>query len=173
MRDTRACTQIAKVFGRLVPEFTGDNPVHSEVREYISTEVLKASITSLNDPYFVEMQRVFAQLIASILVSYNPRTATPGQILLSLPGMTQEKADRAISHLYRSSENRRQQRAVVLQLLEAYRGMTIDQQGKLPRLDHTKIKSEMQAKYTATNVDATVKKEGSPDLGGMAELFGP
>ena len=172
MRDTRACTQITKVFGGLVPDFKGSDAIQVEVREFISTEVLKASVTSLNDPYFVEMQRDFASLIANILLCYATLTHTPRQILLSLPGMTEEQIDRAIRHMQRSHDSRRVGRAAVLQMLEAYRGMTIDQQGKLPRQDHNKIKSEMQAKYTAAHVNIKEEKEPSPDLTGMAEMLG-
>ena len=172
MRDTRACSMIVKVLRGLVPEFAGETPIENDVREFISTEVLKACITSLNDSYFVELQKDFAQLIASILNIYSPRTQTPKQILLSLPGMTTEQVDRAIRHLYQAQSNPRQQRATVLHLLQGFRGVAVNEQGKLPKPDPKKMKSAMQKKYETKDMDTNKEKEGSPDLGGVADMFG-
>ena len=172
MRDTRACSLIAKVLRSIVPEFAGDGPVEPDVREFISTEVLKACITSLHDPYFVELQRDFAQLIASILISYTPRTERPKQILLSLPEMAPEKLSRAIRHLFRAQQNVRQQRAIVLELLEGFRGIAIHEQGKLPKPDTKKLRSALQEEYMTVDVQANDKREVSPDLGGVAAMFG-
>ena len=170
MRDTRACTLIAKVFRSLVPEFAGDTPIETDVREFISTEVLKACINSLNDTYFVDMQRDFAQLIATIFLTYASRTETPKNIVLSLPGMTEDQVQKAVRHLHRA-QLPRQERAVVLDWLQAYRGVTINEQGKLPRSDQRKIKSEMQQRYTETNMEVSKDKEKSPDLAGVADMF--
>jgi len=172
MRDTRACSMITKVLRSIVPEFAGEGPVEPEVREFISTEVLKACITSLHDPYFVELQKDFAQLIASILISYTSRTDTPKQILLSLPGILADKLDRSIRLLFKSQQNSRQQRAIVLELLEGFRGVAIHEQGKLPKLDTRKLRSTMQEKYMTVEVQANGKREKSPDLGGVADMFG-
>ena len=172
MRDTRACTMIARVFRGLVHEFAGDGPIERDAREFISTEVLKACINSLNDPYFVDMQKDFAQLIASIFLTYAQLTETPKQIILSLPGMTEEQADRAIRHVLQARQNSRQQRAIVLEWLEAYRGLTINEQGRLPRPDPKKLKSEFHQKYTATDMDITKTREKSPDLDGIADMLG-
>lgn len=171
MRDTRACTLITRVFRGLVPEFAGDDSIDTDVREFISTEVLKACITSLNDPYFVDMQKDFAQLIASVFTSYSSRTHTPKQVVLELPGMTEEAVDRAIRHMYRGQNNPRQQRATVLQWLAAYRGLTIDEQGKLPRPDPKKLKSELEKRYVTTDMEIHDRRGDSPDLGGVAEML--
>lgn len=172
MRDTRACSLIAKVLRSIVPEFAGDGLVKPDVREFISTEVLKACVTSLHDPYFAEMQKDFAQLIASILISYTPRTERPKQVLLSLPEMAPEKLDRAIRHLFRAHQNTRQQRAIVLDLLEGFRGVAIHEQGKLPKPDAKKLRTALQEKYMTVDMQANEKKELSPDLGGVAAMFG-
>ena len=172
MRDTRACSLIAKVLRSVVPEFAGDGPVESDVREFVSTEVLKACITSLHDSYFVELQKDFAQLIASILISYTPRTETPKQILLSLPQMAPERLSRAVRHLLRAQHNPRQQRAIVLDLLEGFRGVAIHEQGKIPKHDAKKLRSALQEKYMTVDVQANDKRDGSPDLGGLAAMFG-
>ena len=172
MRDTRACSMITRVLRSIVPEFVSEGPVESDVREFMSTEVLKTCITSLHDPYFVELQKEFAQLIASILISYTPRTDTPKRILLSLPEMPPEKLDRSTRHLLRAQNNSRQQRAIVLELLEGFRGVAIHEQGKLPQPDPKKLRSALQEQYMTVEVQANGKKETSPDLGGVADMFG-
>lgn len=173
MRDTRSCSLIARVLGSLVPEFETIGPIDTEVREFLSTEVLKACITSLHDSYFVDLQKDLAQLIASIIITYVPRTDTPRQILLSLPSMPAEKIDRAIKQLYKAHENTRQQRAIVLDLLESLRGVSISEQGRVAKPDPKKIRSAMQERYMAVDMQGDGKeKEPSPDLGGVAEMFG-
>lgn len=172
MRDTRACSLIAKVLRALVPEFSGESPVETDVREFISTEVLKACITSLNDPYFVDMQKDFAQLIAGIFVTYTPRTETPKQIVLSLPGMSTEKVDRAVRHLFKAQTNPRQQRAIILDLLKGFRGIAINEQGKIPLPDPRKKRSAIEQKYLTADMDTDENKETSPDLGGISDMFG-
>lgn len=171
MRDTRACSIITKVLRSIVPEFTEEGSVESDVREFISTEVLKACITSLHDSYFAELQKDFAQLIASILISYTPKTDTPRQLLLSLPNMSVEKLDRAIRHLFKAQQNTRQQRAIVLDLLEGFRGVAIHEQGKLPKPDPKKLRSAMQEKYMTVEVPVNTRDK-SPDLRGVADMFG-
>ena len=172
MRDTRSCSFITRVLRSLIPEFEGTNPIETDVREFISTEVLKACITSLHDPYFVDLQKDLAQLIASIVVAYNPRTETPKQILLSLPLMSADGVDRAIRHLARSHSNGRQQRAIVLDLLESLRGVSVSEQGKIAKPDPKKIRSAMQEKYMTVDVQTNGKKDESPDLAGIANMFG-
>ena len=172
MRDTRACSLITKVLRSIVPEFAGDGSVEADVREFVSTEVLKACVTSLHDPYFVELQKDFAQLIASILISYTSRTERPKEILLSLPGMDAERLSRAIRQLFKAQQNIRQQRAIVLTLLEGFRGVAIHEQGKLPKPDGKKLRSALLEKYMTVDVQANGKREASPDLGGVAAMFG-
>ena len=175
MRDTRACSLIAKVLQTIIGDFSGDSPLEADVREFISTEVLKACITSLNDPYFVEMQRDFAHLIASIFIIYSPRTDTPKTIVLSLPGMAADKVDRAMRHLSRAQPNPRQQRAIILELLQGFRGVAINEQGKLPKPDPARLRSAMQQKYMAADMEGMElkdkDKDEGPDLGGVAEMF--
>ena len=172
MRDTRSCSFITRVLRSLVPEFEGTDPIEIDVREFISTEVLKACITSLHDPYFVDLQRDLAQLIASIVIAYNPRSETPKQVLLSLPSMSPEEIDRAIRHLARAQSNSRQQRAIILDLLEGLRGVSVSEQGKIAKPDPKKIRSAMQEKYMTVDLQANGKKEESPDLSGIANMFG-
>ncbi|KAL8945106.1 MAG: hypothetical protein Q9211_000379 [Gyalolechia sp. 1 TL-2023] len=173
MRDTRSCSLITRVLRSLVPEFETIGPIDTEVREFISTEVLKACITSLHDSYFVDLQKDLAQLIASIIIIYVPRTDTPKQILLSLPSMAPEKIDRAIQKLYKAHENPRQQRAIVLDLLESLRGVSISEQGRIAKPDPKKVRSAIHERYMTVDVQVDGKeKEPSPDLGGVADMFG-
>ena len=171
MHDTRACGLITRVLRSIVPAFTEDSAMAADVREFISTEVLKACITSIHDPYFVDIQSDLAQLIASILSSYSAQTDTPRQIILSLPGMDTETVDSALVRLYKTSTHGRQQRAVVLKLLEGLRGISISEQGKLPRPESKKIRSAMEERYMTVDAQEPIHKEASPDLGGVADMF--
>ena len=173
MHDTRACSLIAKILRTIIGDFTGETSLEADVREFISTEVLKACITSLNDQYFVDMQRDFAQLIASILISYTPRSETPKQIVYSLPGIPNEKVDRAVRHLIRAQSDPRKQRAIVLDLLQGFKSVTIHEQGKMLKPDPHKLRSAMQQKYMTADMEGMeIKdKDDGPDLGGVAEMF--
>jgi exportin-5 len=171
MRDTRSCSFITRVLRSLVPEFGATTPVAIEVREFISTEVLKACITSLHDSYFVDMQKDLAQLIASIVATYSEQTNTPRDILLSLPSMTEVKVMRTILHLVKAPPNSRQQRALILDLLAGLRGVSISEQGKVPKPDTKKVRSAMQEKYMTLDVQADDRGGESPELEGLAKLF--
>ncbi len=171
MRDTRSCTLIIRVLRSIIPDFAGPSDVANEVREFISIEVLKACITSLHDPYFVDLQKDLASLIGSIIFTYLPRTQTPQQILLSLPSMTTEKVDRAVKEIYNAANNSRHQRALVLNLLEDLRSVSISEQGKIPKADPRKLRSEMQQKYMTADMDIEAKEPRSPDLEGIVDIF--
>ena len=172
MRDTRSCSYITRVLRSTIPHFAGPDDVAGEVREFMSTEVLKACITSVHDPYFVDLQKDLAQLIGTIILVYTPRTDTPQRVLLSLPSMNTEKVDGAIQQIYKAANNQRQQRALVLKLLEGLRGVSISEQGKVAVADPKKVRSSLQEKYMTVNMDTEVKKEPrSPDLEGVADIF--
>ena len=173
MHDTRACSLIARVLRTVVGEYKGDTPFDADVREFISTDVLKSCINSINDPYFVDMQKDFAQLIAHVVISYTPHTDTPKHILLSLPNMTEEKVDKALRQLLRMQGNTKQQRAIVLELLQGYRSVGIHEQGKLLKTDPAKLRTVMQQKYLTADMEGMEIKSKEPDidLGGVAEMF--
>lgn len=170
VRDTRSCSSIARILHSLVPEFVGHSPVGIEVREFFATEVLKACITSLHDPYFVDTQKDLADLIATIVTTYSEKTDTPRMILLSLP-LDFDRVDRTIHVLSGTSENSRQQRALILNLLAGVRGLSISEQGKVPKPDMKKMRSAMQEKYMTVDVQAEEGRGESPDLEGFARLF--
>lgn len=171
VRDTRSSSSITRVLQLLVPEFDGATPVAIEVREFISTEVLKACITSLHDSYFVDMQRELADLIASIVTTYSGKTDTPRNVLLSLPSMVDIRVDRTIRQLIKAPENGRQRRALILDLLAGLRGVSISEQGKVPKPDTKKMRSAMQNKYMTVEPQPDEGRAESPDLEGFARLF--
>lgn len=105
----------------------------SAIREYISMDVLKACITSFHEPYFVELQKELAALIATIVVYYTPITATPRDVLLSLPNINPADLDRLSSYMSKPGSHTRQQRALVLDLLKDLKGVSVSEMGKLPK----------------------------------------
>lgn len=180
MRDTRCCGVVLRVFRSIVPDFASlqQSPLMASIREYISTDVLKAAITSLHEPYFVELQKDIAHLIAAIIVYYAPLTNTPRQILLSLPGMEEKAVDKCIDYLSRPAQQQRQQRALVLDLLRDLKGISISEQGRIskPISVVRKERSKMQQgfmKVQETNRQGPNATTGGDDEGldGVAGLF--
>lgn len=179
MRDTRCCSIITRVIRSILQDFA---PPHNSqtvvtIREFISSEVLKACITSVHEPYFVDMQKDLAQLIASIWVLYGSSTPTPKALILSLPGMTEERVASTEAALVRST-SARQQRALVLDLLEGLRGVSIAEQGKIlgSREERRKARSALQERYMSNEMEGQqthkVDINDGPDLSGVADMFG-
>lgn len=178
MHDTRSCSIITRVLRSILPSFLPsiDNPTASTIREFIGSDVLKACITSVHEPYFVDLQKELAQLIASIWLTYGPHSNTPRSVMLSLPGMTETKVISAEQALTRATASR-QQKAVVLDFLEGLRGVSISEQGKIggARSSRKKERSAMQAKYMTTEMEGQeggkVDINNGPDLTGVADMF--
>jgi exportin-5 len=183
VHDTRCCSMICRVFRGFIPVF-GANPAASglnisdetasQVREFISTEALKACITSLNEPYFADMQKELAMVIAQILSLYSGLTGTPREVLCSLPMMKPEKVDKAIAKMKGRSE--RGMRAVVLELLEGVRGVSIYEAGKVTVRGGAKSGSGVRSK-AGTRREWQVPAQdqvgtGGEELEGVAGLFG-
>ncbi|KAL1881361.1 hypothetical protein VTK73DRAFT_4368 [Phialemonium thermophilum] len=207
MHDTRCCSTVLHVFRSIVPEFQGHLETHqqkpdlttdaarislqnenfpvpeetaSAIREFIASDVLKACITSLHDPYFVDSQRDLGSLIASILVHYCPVSSTPRNILTTLPNIKPHDVDQTINYMLQPGLHPRQQRALVLDLLKDLKGVSIAEMGKLnratrPRRVHrSKMAQEfMTAPPTTAGVVApgAAENRGSPDLEGVAGMF--
>ncbi|PMD42621.1 ARM repeat-containing protein [Hyaloscypha variabilis F] len=173
MRDGRCCGVVLRVFRSLIPEFADDSPLSASIREFISTDVLKACISSLNESYFVDLHKELAQLIASILTYYSPLTTTPREILLSLPGVDEASVDKCIDYIMRQGMQQRQQRALVLDLLRDIKGVSISEQGRITktasavRKERSKMQQEFLKELTATAEDRKV----SPGLEGVASMF--
>lgn len=193
-QDTRCCTAVCKALRSLIWIFNLDQSLprseinqamtipqsaaYPQIREFISTEVLKACITSLNEPYFVDVQRDLAMLIANILVSYAPKTNTPRAVLLSLPDMAPARVDASLKKIV-AMTSERQQRALVLSLLEGVRGRSIAEVGKIDMAVRggKKKKEGFVAGLMEGGEGMEVQREGiqrggSPGLEGMAGMFG-
>ncbi|KAK4156421.1 armadillo-type protein [Chaetomidium leptoderma] len=212
MHDGRCCGVVLRVFRSIVPEFSPSDvskaikePGHTapledypipeetarEIREFISTDVLKAAISSLHDTYFVDSQRDLGALIAHILAHYSPLTPTPRSILVSLPNIKAEDVDRTIQHVSQPGTHSRQQRAFVLELLEDLKGVSISEMGKLAkglggapgssRGSKKSARSKMVQEFMTPNADSgqggaagvgdSKARNKTPDLEGMAGMF--
>ena len=101
------------------------------IREYIASDVLKACITSLHEPYFVDLQKDLAALIAAIIAYYSRLTSTATDILLSLPGVSEEGLQKFAPFMAKPGSHSRQQRALVLELLKDVKGVSISEMGKV------------------------------------------
>ena len=188
--DSRCCTSVLKVLRSIIPNFArqpeavnGGSSVSlapeivSEIREFISTEVFKACIESLNDSYFVDIQPDLAGLIARIMTSYAPLTPTPRNILLSLPDITEDRVDHALRQLDEYNESRKQ-KGIVLKLLAGVRGVSLAEQGKIQTAREKEKKEDTTFnKYAQSQVqtaDKSIKKEAGDDDGvleGVADMF--
>lgn len=172
VRDGRCCGVVLRVLRSIVPDFASDqeSPLSSSIREFISTDVLKACISSLNEPYFVDLHKDLALLIASILIYYSPKTNTPKQILLSLPGMQEKAVDKCIDYIMRQGVHARQQRALVLDLLRDVKGVSISEQGRIskPASAVRKERSKMQQEFMTQQSEP---RQTSPNLEGVAGMF--
>lgn len=158
MRDIRCCGMLLRLFISLVPEFHS-TPSHgpkrnqtssdgygaggpadaslipseiaSAVREYISSDVMRACITSFHEPYFVDVQKELASLIATIVVYYSTITSTPTDVLLALPNVNPEELERLNAYVAKPGSHTRQQRAIVLEFLKDLKGVSVSEMGKL------------------------------------------
>ena len=176
MRDSRCCGVVLRVFRSIIPDFASvshDSPLSASIREFISTEVLKACISSLNEPYFVDLHKDLAQLIASILIYYSPVSATPRQILLSLPGIQEQSVDKCIDYITRQGMQQRQQRALVLDLLRDLKGVSISEQGRITKSASVvrKERSKMQQEFMKEQSEKPENRKLSPSLEGVAGMF--
>ncbi|KAI9743344.1 MAG: hypothetical protein M1818_003190 [Claussenomyces sp. TS43310] len=172
-RDTRCCGVVLRILRSIVPEFRASNANVVPIREFISSEVLKACISSIHEPYFVDLQKDIAQLIATILKSYCPLTDTPKQVLLSLPRIDESSVSKCIDYLHLDGVGHRQQRALVLDLLQDLKGVSVSEQGRITKTARTirKERSRMQQEFLKVDIPDNVKKEASPNLDGVAGMF--
>ncbi|KAK5653569.1 hypothetical protein OQA88_8831 [Cercophora sp. LCS_1] len=207
MHDGRCCGVVLRVFRSIIPEFQGgQKPVGTahdefpipegtaqEIREFISSEVLRAAISSLHDPYFVDVQKDLGTLIASILVHYAGQTPTPRDILAGLPGVRAQDVDETIRNLGRQGLNSRQQRAIILDLLKDLKGVSIHEMGKVSKSvgvtsgvgvgigsarssgPRKGARTKMAQEFMTTPAESAGAEDGvprkSPDLEGVAGMF--
>jgi exportin-5 len=214
MRDSRSCGVVLRVFRSIVPEFrlaetdgapdadyrhtepkaASSFPIPADtataIRDFISSDVLKACIGSLHDPYFVESQKDIGALIATILLNYSSATSTPRDVLVSLPSIKEEDVSKTIDYISRPGVAHRQQRALVLDLLKDLKGVSISEMGKLNKDATAKAESRFkrpqrtkmaQQFMTApapsgmagdgTGPAAAEDRRKTPDLEGVASMF--
>lgn len=180
MRDTRCCSIITRVVRSILADFAPPNnsPTTATIREFICTDVLQACITSVHESYFVDMQKDLAQLIAAIWVLYGTASQTPRSTFLSLPGITEEKVAQTETALQRCVSPR-QQRALILELLEPLRGVSVAEQGKIlgSREERRKARTALQERYMTNEMETQqenhrVDINDGPDLSGVADMFG-
>ncbi|KAK5942806.1 karyopherin [Knufia obscura] len=199
-RDTKTCTTMVHALQKFVPAFSSEAHLQGQdaaaVREFISTEMLKASINSLNDGYFADYHQALAILIALIWLSFGlpahvaatetqsahdrpAWTETPRSVLLSIPGLNATKIDDAGMQLAQLTlaGKQRTMRAIILNLLENVRGVRVSELGKY---DNKQERSGLLEKYKQRDaLGMQGMEEGShrngdegPDLGGVADMFG-
>lgn len=204
MHDGRCCGVVLKVFRSIIPEFRGvdaqgQNLPHVEparnapisdnfsipeetktaVREYISSDILKACISSLHEHHFVDLQRELGNVIAAIVANYSQLTQTPREILSCLPDMQQQEVDECFAKITQQGTSQRAQRVLVLGLLKNLKGVSIAEMGKVQKnTDFGSAKkkasnrSQMQQQFMETPKDGQQDRErNSPDLTGIAGLF--
>lgn len=166
VRDTRSVVTIVRVLRTLLGRFKDASPI----RDYFCNDILKSAITSLHEPYFVDCQKDLASLIAGII---HLDDAVPRAIILSLPGMADSlRVDRRLAKL--RSTNRsddRMQRSIVLDLLSSIKGVSIHEQGRIVRSVPKKRSAAME-QYMAVDQAPGIVRGTSPDLGGVADMFG-
>lgn len=199
-RDTKTCSVMVQALHKFVPAFSTDAHLQGNeataVREYMSSDMLKAAINSLNDGYFADYHQHLAILIALIFLSFGlpahvaatatqpahdrPRwTNTPYEVLCSIPGIKQEKVEVTGMLLMQVTlaGKRRKMAALVLSLLEDFKGVRVSELGKL---DNKQEKNGLLEKYkqrdalTMQGVDDGDRRDegGEVDLGGVADMFG-
>lgn len=213
MRDGRCCGVVLRVFRSIVPEFrllesgggsaadadhhhtespkpANPFPIPPEtsnaIREFISSDVLKACIGSLHDPYFVESQKDIGALIAAILANYSSSTSTPRDVLMSLPSIKEQDVLKTIEYVSRPGMAPRQQRALVLDLLKDLKGVSISEMGRLsngtPSKSESRFKRPQRSKMTQQFMSAPApsgmagappgaEDRKTPDLEGVASMF--
>jgi exportin-5 len=164
-RDTRSCNTAIQIFGRTIPFF--NKP--SEVQSYICDSVLKAAITSFNEPYFVDAQKNLASLIAQI-ISMDSEGGVPRSVLLSLPGLSEEKVDKVVKRV-RGSKSAQQGGSAVLGLLSGLRGVSIHELGKM------EVSKPVKREFTL-GMDVVdeggnrIRRGGEEELEGVKGMFG-
>jgi exportin-5 len=165
VRDTRSVVMIVRVLRTLLSRFKEKSPI----RDYFCNDILKASITSLHEPYFVDCQKELASLIAGIV---HLDDDIPRSIILSLPGMGDPgRVDRKLAKLKAvNRQDERMQRSIVLDLLSSIKGVSIHEQGKIQR-SAPKKKSKFEEQYMSVESTGIVRGT-SPGLAGVADMFG-
>jgi exportin-5 len=139
------------------------------VRTFISSDLLKAAITSLHEPYFVDVQKDLAMLIVHIILLDNEAAA---MVISSLPGLAQqpEKVSTAIERIQKCTSDR-MGRALVLELLEQIRGVSISEMGRIGGPKRSRRGTKLLEQYDMAVDKAKIYRGESPGLEGVAGLL--
>jgi exportin-5 len=200
-KDTKSSYTMLSAVQRLVVDFASDHLLTGDhsvaIREFISTTLLMAAITCLHDGYYADHQQYFAQLIATIWLSYGlpshvpateetpaherpALTTKPREVILSLPGMTEARVDEAAAQLLKEGgggTRSKKLRAIILSLLEGVRGVRVSELGKI---DTRPLQNKMLEKYRLReslvqggeeNVQGQNDSEPQTELWGVADMF--
>lgn len=198
-KDTKTCSSMVPALQKFVTAFSTEAHLYgadaAAVREFMSTEMMKAAINSLNDGYFADYHPQLAVLIALIWLSFGlpahvaatetqpahdrrAWTETPRNVLLSIPGINESKVEEAGSQLAQLTlaGKQRTMRAIILSLLENVRGVRMSELGKI---DNKQERSSLLEKYKlrdalGMHIDESgqANGEGGVDLVGVADMFG-
>ena len=165
VRDTRCVALVVRVLRSTLVRFQEKSPI----RDFYCIDILQAAITSLHEPYFVDIQKDLAGLIAAII---HLDEDIPRSIIMSLPGMPDKayRVDRKLAVLRGANQSERMQRSVVLDLLSSVRGVSIHEQGKIERTKPKK-KTAVQEQYMSVDEQPTIIRGTSPGLAGVADMF--
>ena len=140
------------------------------IRQFAATELLKSAITSLHEPYFTDIQKDLSNLIVSI-IHLSPTDAE--SVISSLPGLNSQP-DRVREALARimSTSSERLGRAVVLDLLEQIRGVSIHEMGRITTPRRKKVNAKVFATSSGRGMDVDRGDRGnSPSLEGVSDMF--
>ncbi|KAF1811184.1 ARM repeat-containing protein [Eremomyces bilateralis CBS 781.70] len=182
VRDTRSCNLAIRALRNVAPRFR--TPASDPVHVFLADEVLKAAITSFNEPYFVDVQKDLAMLIAQIIQidsDGQPEQQISRQVLLSLPGLSdphaRSRVDDAVANIRAASGQGmdRKARACVLTLLEGVRGVSIHEMGKVERPafeSQKKPRSKLAEMYMSGVENQGIVRGGEANLAGVASMFG-
>jgi len=157
-------------------------------RNHIATSTFQTALTSLHEPYFVDIQRELASLLSSIIHYYSPHTDNaPGRILLTISSLDPNKVEQAVGRIVnsqRSGSGEKEQRGVVLDLLEGIKGVRVSEVGKVAFGDRKSDRAKRGwSQYgngngsnggmdVETNVNK-IQRGGTPPEGGLDGMFGP
>jgi exportin-5 len=183
MHDTRSASVVLRVVRNIIPEFSECRALTSEqaapIREYISSEVLRACVSSLHEPYFVDAHRDLANCIAAILNFYTSLTQTPRTVLVSLPGVKEMDVDNVLAVFARGGLTEKQHRNMVLDMLRSLKGVGVSEWGKLGKSARVirSERSEMQKKFLQRQEPELGGRRGKgaeveEGLEGLGALFG-
>ncbi|KAF4549714.1 Hypothetical protein D9617_20g027700 [Elsinoe fawcettii] len=138
------------------------------VQEHLETTCLASAITSLNESYFVDVQKDLAALIACVVHNYAPGSGRAVGFLLSIQGLEVGRVQSAVQRVV-SSKKEREQRAVVMELLEGIRGVRMSEVGKIGIGGNRKEKSRWTKGMEVE--EGGIVRGGTPPEG-MGEMFG-